>query len=450
MLSTAFDDVTDRLTRTLESSDAGEWIDLDLRIRAELRWGGDIPPVHTWFAAAVDRGLGAPELAVALCGPDGRAREDALLHVGRSPELLPLLVLRCTDWAKPVRARALAILRAELPGLAPDALDPVMAVALRTGDRLRGGEARELVTTRLWEEPATAAVLRASGDRAVRRLAHRVTVERRLLSPAALAAIAMADDDVVVQDLCADAALAAVGDTADDTVLVPLLRSSLGRVRAAGVTALHRSGRSGEAESFLFDPSALVRACARWTLRKAGTDPLPLYRAACAAGDTVPGDAPLGLAECGDRAADGETLWALTRHGRPRVRASAVAGLRVLDAVRLERLAPLLADDSARVVRETAKALAPWADHFPTDSLKRSSDGWGAAQRRDAGHGIPAEHGARIEDGRRPDSAGPALAGTETPGLDSAVPMAEEPAPHARAWGRRIGRALRWGRGSAR
>ncbi|MFE0649891.1 hypothetical protein ACFVZH_15045 [Streptomyces sp. NPDC059534] len=47
-----------------------------------------------------------------------------------------------------------------------------------------------------------------------------------------------------------------------------------------------------------------MRACARWVLRQAGSDPVPLYRAACAAGDSVPSDAPLGLAECGDRAQD--------------------------------------------------------------------------------------------------------------------------------------------------
>lgn len=145
-------------------------------------------------------------------------------------------------------------------------------------------------------------------------------------------------------------------------------------MRAAGVTALRAAGRADEAEPFLYDRSALVRACARWVLRQTGTDPLPLYRAACAAGDAVPLDAPLGLAECGDRAADADALWALTGHARPRVRASAVAGLRVLDAVRFdaagfERLAPLLNDDSPRVARAAALALAPWADHLPVGAL---------------------------------------------------------------------------------
>ncbi|MYV69362.1 hypothetical protein GT043_26160, partial [Streptomyces sp. SID2131] len=79
-------------------------------------------------------------------------------------------------------------------------------------------------------------------------------------------------------------------------------------------------------------------------LRQAGTDPLPLYRAVCAAGAGVPDEAPLGLAECGDRAVDTPALWALTRHGRPRVRAGAVAGLRRLDAVRVDPLVPLLDD----------------------------------------------------------------------------------------------------------
>ncbi|WP_017241759.1 hypothetical protein [Streptomyces sp. SS] len=370
MPTTALDDVTDRLAQVLRSSDADAWVDLDRRIRADLRWGRRIPAVHTWFPAAADRGPTAPELAVALCGPDGRTREAALPHVRHSPELLPLVVIRCADWAGPVRVRARAVLRAELPGLPPEALGRLTAVALRTGDRLRGDDARELLTARMRQASAADTdVLLGSGDRAVRRLAHRIAAERGLLPPARLAAIAAADHDVVVQDLCASAALAAAGDHVDETVLGPLLASRLGRVRAAGVTALRRAGRAGEAEPFLYDRSALVRACARWALRQAGTDPVPLYRAACAAGDAVPSDAPLGLAECGDRATDAETLWALTGHPRPRVRAGAVAGLRVLDAVRFQRLAPLLADDSRRVVREAARALAPWADHFPAGAL---------------------------------------------------------------------------------
>ncbi|MFI6422271.1 HEAT repeat domain-containing protein [Streptomyces sp. NPDC050842] len=173
---------------------------------------------------------------------------------------------------------------------------------------------------------------------------------------------------MVVQDLCASAAIAASGDSVDETVLAPLLASRTGRVRAAGVTALRRSGRAADAEPFLYDRSVLVRACARWALRQVGTDPSTLYRAACAAGDRTPDFAPVGLAECGDRAADAPTLWSLIAHERPRVRAGAVVGLRLLDAVRPQRLVPLLDDSSPRVVREATKALGPWPEQLPAAS----------------------------------------------------------------------------------
>ncbi|MFI1658050.1 hypothetical protein ACH4ZU_24510 [Streptomyces sp. NPDC020472] len=438
MPSTTFDDVAERLARALEGSDAGAWIDLDRRIRAALRWSDGIAPAHTWFPAAADRGPTAPELAVALCGPDGRIREAALDRASRSPALLPLVVVRCSDWVEPVRERARAVLRAELPGLAPEALDRLVAVALRTGDRLRGAAAGELLTAALREGPgAGVLVLLDSEDWAVRRLAHRIAVERGLLAPARLAAIAAAGPDVVVRDLCADAAIAAAGRPVDAAVLAPLLGSRLGRVRSAGVTALRGTDRAGEAEPFLYDRSRLVRACARWVLRQAGTDPLPLYRAACAAGDAVPPHAPLGLAECGDRATDGAVLWALTDHERPRVRASAVAGLRALDAVRFdatgfERLLPLLDDDAPRVAREAAKTLAPWADHLPGGALAA-----GPGHEPDAG-GEPDRHPEPVAHGGRGPRREPGTGGVPgVPGL---------PDRGTRAWVSRVAR-LAWRRG---
>ncbi|MFC8295884.1 hypothetical protein ACFUJ0_28895 [Streptomyces sp. NPDC057242] len=377
MPTSAFDDLSDRLARALTESDPGAWTAFDEAVRAELRWGRSVPAVHTWFPGDPDRRPTAVETAVALCGPDGRARGAALFVVRGFPELLPLVVVRCADWAGPVRERARSVLRAELPGLSPEAFGDLLAVALLTGGRLRGDAARTLLTGALREGPGgRVAALLGSGDRRIRRLAHRIGVERGLLSPARLAETAAADPDAVVQDLCANAVLATVRDAADGALLDPLLRSRQGRARAAGVTGLRRTGRAAEAEPFLYDRSASVRACARWVLRQTGTEPLPLYRAACAAGDGVPDDAPLGLAECGDRAVDAPALWALTGHGRPRVRASAVAGLRRLDAVRVEPLVPLLDDGSARVVRETVTALLPWADRLPADALlRRAADG---------------------------------------------------------------------------
>ncbi|MFF5636288.1 hypothetical protein [Streptomyces sp. NPDC012825] len=380
MPTSAFDDLADQLAdqlaRSPAAADAGVWADFDENVRAALRWGSPAPAAPARFPGAPGRRPALVETAVALCGPDGRTREAALSRAGGLPELLPLVVVRCSDWAGPVRERARSVLRAELPGLSPGAFGGLLAVALRIAGRLRGGAARDLLVGALREGPGDrVTALLGSGDRAVRRLAHRIAVERGLLSPARLAETAAADPDAVVQDLCANAVLAAVADAADGPLLDPLLRSRQGRVRAAGVTGLRRTGRAAGAEPFLYDRSALVRACARWVLRQADTDPLPLYRAVCAAGAGVPDDAPLGLAECGERAVDVPVLWTLTGHGRPRVRASAVAGLRRLDAVRVEPLVPLLDDGSARVVREAVAALLPWADRLPADALLRRATG---------------------------------------------------------------------------
>ncbi|WP_063831933.1 hypothetical protein [Streptomyces bikiniensis] len=375
MPTSVFEELAGRFARIPEGAGAEAWAGFDEGVRAELRWGSSLPPVHTWFPGAPGRRPAAAETAVALCGPDGRTREVALSYVRGVPGLLPLVVVRCADWAGPVRERARSVLRSELPGLPHGTFGDLLAAALLLSGRRHGDAARQLLTGLLWEGPGSrVTALLGSGDRRVRRLAHRIGLERGLLSPGRLAEIAATDPDVVVQDLCANAALATIGDGGDGdhgVVLAPLLRSRQGRARAAGVTGLRRAGRAAEAEPFLHDRSASVRACARWVLRQAGTEPLPLYRAACAAGGGVPDDAPLGLAECGDRSVDVPALWVLTGHERPRVRASAVAGLRRLDAVRVEPLVPLLDDGSARVVREVVAALLPWARRLPADALLR-------------------------------------------------------------------------------
>ncbi len=122
---------------------------------------------------------------------------------------------------------------------------------------------------------------------------------------------------------------AVTGEDDWDEVLEPLLAARSPRARAAGVTALRRAGRPGRAVEFLADRSAVVRACARYVVRRHGTDPLPWYRERCAGPAVEPG-AVTGLAECGERA-DAELLWPLLAHPVPGVRARAVAGLRTLD-----------------------------------------------------------------------------------------------------------------------
>ncbi|MER6034022.1 HEAT repeat domain-containing protein [Streptomyces sp. NPDC001835] len=368
--------------QALDVTDPDSWIDLDTGVRA-LAWQrpglfhSNASPsgrrtIWARLASTItvtrSRTPGDAELALALCHPDGRVREAALDHAEKRPALLPLVVIRCADWAGPVRERA----RALLAGTPPHRLAAQSALVLRIGRRSRGGFAQDLLTGALRTGPAaqTEALL-DSGDRATARLAHRVAVERRLLLASRLARTAARHRDVVVQDLCAEAAVAALREGGDDEfteVVVPLLGSRYSRVRSAGVTALRRTGRHADAEPYLTDRSPVVRACARWVLRQGGTDPAPLYRALCA----DPADRPaaaVGLGECGVRE-DADLVRTLLAHPDPRVRACAVAGLRALDAVRLDDVRPLLDDPSAAVVRQATLALLPWADSVPRERLR--------------------------------------------------------------------------------
>ncbi|MGW1606123.1 hypothetical protein [Streptomyces eurythermus] len=243
---------------------------------------------------------------------------------------------------------------------------------LRVGRRDRGAFGVDVLSRIL--RPAShgqLAVLFADPDRVVRRFAYRLAIEGRLLGPAELARAAAGDQDTVVQDLCATAALTALGDEDDhEGVLLPLLSARSPRVRSAGVTALRRAGRPKQAEPFLSDRSALVRACARYVVRQQGGDPAAWYRERCAAPDDpeLPPGGVIGLAECGNRA-DAGLLRPLLTHPVAGVRARAVAGLRALDCADVKQLRPLLDDPAAGVVRETAAALLPSAKELPADWL---------------------------------------------------------------------------------
>lgn len=301
---------------------------------------------------------------IALCHHDGWVREAALDLVPGSPALLPLLIVRCADWAAPVRERARALL-SEVP--AP-ALAACAELVLLLARREQGRFAVDLLDRGLREGPAAQVeALLTSEDRATRRFAHRIALDRGLLAPGRLARLAAGSGDASLQDLCADAAIASMRDEDHDDVVGVLLRARNGRVRAAGVTALRRTGRHDEARAWLTDRSGVVRACARYVLRQDGTDPLPLYRAMCTGKVTEPG-AAAGLGECGDRA-DAETLWALVNHPDPAVRVHAVTGLRALDVVTRAGLAPLIDDPSSAVVRAATRALLPYAAGFSREWL---------------------------------------------------------------------------------
>ncbi|MGW2299399.1 hypothetical protein [Streptomyces violaceorubidus] len=359
------------LHSTLDVAVPGDWLALDAAVR-EVAWYRpySLPGwEHSAPPPAELPQLDESRLALALCHRDGRIRQEALLQSVRYPGLLPLVVIRCTDWVEPVREHARRLLREALN--VGSALD-LAPLILRVARRDRGTFGVDVLGRTLCEaSPGQLAVLFTDPDRVVRRFAYRLAIEGRLLRPAELARAAARDQDTVVQDLCATAALTAPRDEdGDEGVLPPLLSARNPRVRSAGVTALRRAGHSKQAEAFLSDRSALVRACARYVVRQQGGDPAAWYRERCTAPNDpeLPPGAVIGLAECGNRA-DARLLRPLLTHPAAGVRARAVAGLRALDCADTKQLRPLLDDPAAEVVRETATALLPSARELPADWL---------------------------------------------------------------------------------
>ncbi|MEU9235432.1 hypothetical protein [Streptomyces subrutilus] len=361
------------------------WIAFDAEIRR-----GHSP----WHPAprATDR------VEVRLCHPDGRIREAALA-APRPP--MPLVVIRCADWAPAVRQRARRVLSAALAAGTAHTLIDLTPLVLRLAGRERGVWARDLFEGALragpvpapwwrparpgqWWRPARAARtvtgeepdtvlawLRRSADLPTRRFATRVTLDAGLFGVRELARRAGAERDPATALLWADAALAALAaDGPDDRAVDSLLHGHVPMVRAGGVTALRRAGRAAEAADHLADRSGLVRACARWLVRQAGGDPYPLCRALVEDPARVTPYAVTGFAECARRA-DAPLLRALLeRPGRDAaVRAAAVAGLRTLDADDTDLLRPLLDDPSPAVAREASLGLARVAGQLPAEWL---------------------------------------------------------------------------------
>ncbi|WP_258045200.1 hypothetical protein [Streptomyces sp. SM11] len=266
----------------LETGSADAWVAFDAAVRELSHHPWRLPhldekPGRPWFSAPFGPRPAPPPRpqALALCHPDGRVREAALDGTDAAPELHPLLVVRCADWAEPVRERA----RLLLGELSASELLPLTELILRLSRRTQGRFARALLERALRKWPAADVMaLMAHQDRATYRLAYRSAVDRGLLTPPEKAATAAASGDVTLQDLCAEAAVAALtdppekaaaeeaawnggdapaADRADErgAVLDRLLTARAARVRAAGMTALRRTGRHGEARMFLADRS---------------------------------------------------------------------------------------------------------------------------------------------------------------------------------------------------
>ncbi|MFJ6941028.1 hypothetical protein [Streptomyces sp. NPDC101132] len=373
------------------------WVAFDACVRREVCTGGRRGPWDGpggWSAPVVPVGL-------RLCHPDGRVREAALRRPYTVSLPLPLVVIRCADPVPAVRARARRLLVATLAAWPRETVLQSTGTVLLMGARRHGGWALEFFEAALHaREPRLAqwwrvgllarpgrgqaeellAALRRAGHLPTRRFAARLTTARRGMTVDVLAREAVAESDPGTARLWTDALLAALGGPGvpagrrqrDAGAVAGSVDALLGArqplVRAAGVTALGPAGRGAEAVRHLTDPSRFVRARARRLVGEQGGDPAGLYRRLVAEAAEPSPYAVAGLAECrGDGAVT--VLQDLLAHPAGRVRAAALAGLRLLRAVTEEELLAALMDDAPPVVREACRALLPGAAALDPDAL---------------------------------------------------------------------------------
>ncbi|MFH8890018.1 hypothetical protein [Streptomyces sp. NPDC017949] len=362
------------LDEAIDTEDPDAWAALDLGVRL-----------------LSDHERLSERAGTALCHPDGRIREAAVRAACGHPELLPLIVLRCADWAPRVRDAARSVLLGALRDAGPRTLRTATPMATHLRGRREGRWAVEAFEAAL-RDPAHAEVLTGlyrHHHLPTRRTAVRIGLEATPPTAAEPARRAAREPDAVLRHLWTDAALTALAAHGPDTAaLDALLRARSGSVRAAGVTALRAAGRAGEAERHLADPAALVRSCARWLIGQRGGQGADAARAdylrRCAEAPS-PG-AVLGLAECARRE-DSVVLLGLLGHPEGPVRAAAVAALRLLGGPgsRPEVLRPLLDDPAPAVAREVTLSLLPVAGLLPADWLtSRTGRGRPAHTRRAA------------------------------------------------------------------
>ncbi|WP_329212854.1 hypothetical protein OG257_31285 [Streptomyces sp. NBC_00683] len=382
------------LAAALDTADPEAWVDLDRRIRSETaRRSGVLPLVsllrerRTGGRGSVDWST-APhwdeeaedvtwsqfppreaETAIALCHDRRQVREAALAFTPGQSALLPLLLTRCADRDLHVRERARRMMRAALqePEAEPAALVPL---ALRLTLFPHGGWALDRVLAAAGPLPGLPGLLCASQAPEVRIFGARLALERELLTPAGLTELTLTAPDRIVRHRCTGELLARVTAGDPERLLDPLLDASSAVTRSSAVTALHRADRGPEAASRLTDQSARVRSAARLVLRLEGLDSRELYHRMCsdpAAPDLPPG-ALFGLAESG--APDATALLRpLTAHPEGRVRAAALAALRMLDAVSPDELMAAMDDPHPPVVRTACKALVPYVLLVPEEWL---------------------------------------------------------------------------------
>ncbi|WP_066940410.1 HEAT repeat domain-containing protein [Microtetraspora fusca] len=346
------DGLAERALDALASGRPTLWLDLDPMMRHP--WYGYSGPVPRGRVSVVREPANPLAVALRACSPDGHRREQAVRDavMRTDPRLLPVLLIRAADWVEEVRAAALETLALVLTEVATSDLLSLVPVAVRLGDRRRGGCALASVRSALVRaDDETLATMRDCADLRARRFAYEISLDRDRLPESDLVAAALGEADVVSRIRCAEA----ISRMDRPDLLARLLAARSARVRAVALTGLVRLGRPEHGSRFLGDPSTVTRLTAQWAVRRAGGDPAHIYRRLLA-GRPGPEVRNLiaGLADCGG-GADADLVRPYLADPRPRVRAEAVRTLHRLGAPM--DLVALLGDPSPVVVRRAAAAL---------------------------------------------------------------------------------------------
>jgi len=172
---------------------------LDEHARRVLWWSDFYAPLINEAAKRVRDNIAGP-IAIALASThgDGHVREAAVARMLAVPDpgWMPFLVLRTSDWVKPVRDRAragLALLLADDPRTH---LPAVLGMTLLARARLRGGFAYTQALAALVNAPQSLRdELLANGDTAQRRFVFDLGLGLGWWSPKTLFAIAVTEPD---------------------------------------------------------------------------------------------------------------------------------------------------------------------------------------------------------------------------------------------------------------
>ncbi|MGW4063344.1 HEAT repeat domain-containing protein [Amycolatopsis sp. NPDC004747] len=309
----------------IEYEDVRQWVEFDVAVRRASGYRR---------GRRLSRRPSREELAEAVCDGDGYLREAAVrqLAVRTGPEVLPLLLLRCVDWVRPVRELARSIVLSKLDDESLRVVLPLLGV-------LRRRQVDGWMTALLREAlPGVLEDALALEDRETRRWVHAEAVG--LLSSSRLLGIAVGDPDFVVRSSCGNALL----DRGE--YVSELLAGGAPKVRMRALTLLGPEA----AVAHLADRSSAVRSMAQALVLKAGGDPAAHYRAMPLSFGVLAGLGETGIA------ADAAVLERHLADGRPRIRRTAVRGLRRI-APESASVRPLLTDPSPSVTRQAVAFL---------------------------------------------------------------------------------------------